>query len=59
MPSLETWQQITNSSEDFNFQGKLVEYRNHHSNGQQEMMFVLNFDDVSCSQLNFLEHELQ
>ncbi len=40
MPSLETWKQVTNSSEDFNFQSAFVEYRNHHANGQQEMMFV-------------------
>jgi hypothetical protein len=40
MPSLETWQQATNSREDFNFTSTLVENREHHGNGQQEMMFV-------------------
>ena len=40
MPSLETWQEITNSSEDFNFESAFAAYRNHHTNGQQEMMFV-------------------
>ncbi len=40
MPSLETWQEATNSSEDFNFTSTLVENREHHGNGQQEMMFV-------------------
>jgi hypothetical protein len=49
MTSLETWMQITNSSEDFNFEGTLAEYRNHHGNGQQEMMFVSKFDMISFS----------
>ena len=40
MPSIETWQQITNSSEDWNFFSTLVENREHHDNGQLEMMFV-------------------
>ena len=43
MPSLETWQQATNVSEDFNFTSAFVEYRDHHGNGQQEMMFVSDF----------------
>ena len=58
MPSLETWMQITNSSEDFNFEGTLVEYRNHHGNGQKEMMFVAKFDMIPFSRLNLLEYEL-
>jgi beta-mannosidase len=40
MPSIETWQEITNSSEDWNFTSTLVQNREHHGNGQQEMMFV-------------------
>jgi beta-mannosidase len=40
MPSLETWQQATNDSEDFNFTSTFVEYRDHHGYGQIEMMFV-------------------
>jgi hypothetical protein len=40
MPSLETWLQTTNSSEDLNFTSALVQNREHHGNGQQEMMFV-------------------
>jgi beta-mannosidase len=40
MPSLETWQQATNDSEDLNYTSAFVEHREHHGNGQQEMMFV-------------------
>jgi len=40
MPSLETWQQATNFSEDFNFTSAFVENREHQGNGQQQMMLV-------------------
>lgn len=40
MPSVDTWKEITNQSEDLDFLGELVQYRNRHPNGQQEMMFV-------------------
>ena len=45
MPSLQTWQEATNASEDFNFESKLVENREHHGDGQHQMMFVSNFSD--------------
>jgi hypothetical protein len=41
MPSVETWQQITNVTEDLNFTSALVEHREHHGNGQQQIMSVL------------------
>ncbi len=44
MPSLETWQQATNVSEDLNFTSTFVETRDHHPHGQQQMMFVSHFD---------------
>ncbi len=40
MPSLETWQQATNFSEDFNFTSTFVVNRDHHEYGQIQMMFV-------------------
>jgi len=40
MPSIETWQQATNFSADWNFTSNFVQHRQHHDNGQQEMMFV-------------------
>jgi hypothetical protein len=40
MPSLETWEQATNVSIDFNFRSAFVENRDHHRNGQEEMMSV-------------------
>jgi len=40
MPSIETWQQATNFSADWNFTSTFVQNRQHHDNGQQEMMFV-------------------
>jgi hypothetical protein len=40
MPSLQTWKETTNSTDDFNFMSILVENREHHDNGQQQMMFV-------------------
>ena len=40
MPSLSTWLQVTNNSEDFNFTSEFVEDREHHGRGQQQMMFV-------------------
>jgi hypothetical protein len=48
MPSLQTWQQATNLSEDFNFTSKFVEDREHHGNGQQQMMFVSKMKSTSC-----------
>jgi hypothetical protein len=44
MPSLETWQQATNVSEDLNFTSTLVENREHHAYGQIELMFVSDFN---------------
>ncbi len=41
MPSLETWQQITDISEDWDFISTLVENREHHPFGQLEMKFDL------------------
>jgi hypothetical protein len=41
MPSLETWQQITNITEDWNFTSTLVENREHHPFEQLEMKFAL------------------
>ena len=58
MPSLETWKQITNFTEDFDFLGALAQYRNRHPSGQQEMMFVQNFDRNSLTDKDLLEHEL-
>lgn len=43
MPSLQTWQEATNATADFNFESALVENRDHHGNGQNEMMFVFEF----------------
>jgi hypothetical protein len=43
MPSLQTWKEATNASEDFTFESKLVENREHHGNGQSQMMFVSKF----------------
>jgi beta-mannosidase len=43
MPSLQTWQEASNSSDDFNFESKLVENREHHGGGQNQMMFVSKF----------------
>ncbi len=43
MPSLETWQEATNASEDLNFDSKLVINRDHHPHGQDQMMFVSEF----------------
>jgi hypothetical protein len=43
MPSLQTWKETTNSSEDLNFESQLVENREHHGNGQNQMMFVSKF----------------
>jgi len=40
MPSLQTWQQVTNSSGDLNFTGLFVENREHERHGQEKMMFV-------------------
>ena len=40
MPSLETWLQATNATDDFNFTSTFVEYRQHHGDGQQQLMFV-------------------
>lgn len=40
MPSVETWKQATNSSEDLSFTSAFVENREHHDPGQKEMMFV-------------------
>jgi hypothetical protein len=40
MPSLETWQQATNVSEDLNFTSTFVVNRDHHEYGQIQMMFV-------------------
>jgi hypothetical protein len=44
MPSLETWQQATNDSENFNFTGAFIKYRDHHPHGEQQMMFVSDFN---------------
>jgi hypothetical protein len=41
MPSVETWQQATNFSEDLNFDSTLLQNRQHHPNGSQLLMFVL------------------
>jgi beta-mannosidase len=55
MPSLETWQQITNSSEDLSFTSTLVENREHHGgDGQEELMFVSDFDISSFSYENII-----
>lgn len=58
MPSLETWKQVTNSSEDFDFLSAFTQYRNHHGNGQQEMMFVSNFNDLPRNELNFFRSRI-
>jgi hypothetical protein len=59
MPSLETWQQATNSSQDLNFTGAFVKYRDHHPHGEQQMMFVPNFYINFFSYENILEHKLK
>jgi hypothetical protein len=59
MPSLETWQQATNVSEDFNFTSTFVEYRDHHGYGQIEMMFVSDFNLNFSSYENILEQKLK
>jgi hypothetical protein len=59
MPSLETWQQATNFSEDFNFTSILVENREHHGNGQQEMMFVSDLNINSFSYEIILDYKLK
>jgi beta-mannosidase len=41
MPSVQTWQQITNLTEDLNYTSTLVEHREHQANGQKNIMFVL------------------
>ncbi|CAF4912627.1 unnamed protein product [Rotaria sp. Silwood1] len=41
MPSIETWQQVSNSTKDWNFTSVLVQNREHHGNGQQEMMLQI------------------
>ena len=60
MPSLETWQQATNVSEDFNFTSTFVENRDHHPHGQQQMMFVSDFNInlFFSSYENILEQKL-
>lgn len=40
MPSIGTWTQVTNLTEDLNFTSDFVINRDHHYNGQYEMMFV-------------------
>jgi hypothetical protein len=35
IPSVGTWQQVTNVTEDLNFKSAFVEHREHHTNGQQ------------------------
>jgi hypothetical protein len=59
MPSLETWQQATNMSEDFNFTSTFVENRDHHGYGQIEMMSVSDFNLKFFSYENILEHKLK
>jgi hypothetical protein len=41
MPSIETWQQATNFTEDLKFNSTLLQNRQHHPNGQKLLMFVL------------------
>ncbi|CAF4056239.1 unnamed protein product [Rotaria sordida] len=41
MPSIETWQQVSNSTKDWNFRSALVQNREHHGNGQEEMMLQI------------------
>ncbi len=59
MPSLETWKQATNVSEDLNFTSTFVEYRDHHGYGQIEMMFVSDFNLKFSSYENILDHKLK
>lgn len=43
MPSLRAWRQATNETEDFNFTSAFVVNRDHHGNGQSQMMYVIFF----------------
>jgi beta-mannosidase len=43
MPSMRTWQQSTNYTEDFNYTSTFVVNRDHHPDGQHQMMYVTSF----------------
>jgi hypothetical protein len=49
MPSLQTWQQVANASED----------RDHHGNGQEQMMFVAKFLYQRFFSKTILDHKLK
>jgi hypothetical protein len=55
MPSLQTWKEATSDTEDLKFDSKLVENREHHGNGQNEMMFVFKFSYKFFMSMNILE----
>jgi beta-mannosidase len=38
MPSIQTWQQATNLTEDFNFNSTLIQNRQHHPDGQKKLL---------------------
>lgn len=54
MASIRTWLRITNSSEDLYFNSDLMINRQHHYNGQYQMMFV-HFIRLICSLKYFVE----
>ncbi len=57
MPSLQTWQEATNNTEDFNFESTLVENREHHGDGQHQMMFVYKFLYKLFMLMNILDYK--
>jgi hypothetical protein len=59
MPSVETWQQATNFSEDLNFDSTLLQNRQHHPNGTQQLMFVLEIISTVFLHDSILGHKLK
>ncbi len=59
MPSLQTWEEVTNVSEDLNFDSKLVENREHYGDGQHGMMFVSIFSYSLFMSMNILDYKLK
>lgn len=60
MASLETWLESTNDTQDLTFQSKFVNNREHHENGQEEMMLVFTLSSKrSFSYSNILEKKLK
>jgi hypothetical protein len=57
MPSLQTWKESTNASDDLKFDSKLIENREHHGNGQNEMMSVSKFSYQLFILMNILDYK--